>query len=86
MSRVNGQLVTCDRCGENVFRKWTGEKETDGGFTRWDTFKDLPEGWSVVRNMGDLCPDCSAEWNKLETEFMSKKVEFMRGDGEKCNT
>ncbi len=85
MSRVNGQLVTCDRCGENVFVKCTGEKETDGGFTRWNTFESLPIGWGLHGGK-NLCPDCFRAWNKIETEFMNKELEFMKGAGGKCNT
>ena len=78
MSRINGQLVICDRCKTEIFRKCTGEEERDGGFTRWNTFENLPTGWG--NHKGDLCPDCYREWNKIETEFYNKEISFMRGD------
>lgn len=86
MSREKGQLVTCDRCGQTVFLKSIGEGETDGGYTRWNKFESFPTGWSVKSDLGDLCPDCSREWNRIETDFMNKKLEFMKGDGGECNT
>ena len=86
MSRVNGQLVTCDRCGQTVFLKTIGEGELDGGYTRWNKFDPFPTGWSVKSGLGDLCPDCSREWNRIETDFMNKKLEFMKQEtgGEEC--
>lgn len=77
MAKINGQLVICDRCKAEVFRKCTGEGERDGGYTRWSIFEDLPNGWG--NHNGDLCPDCYREWNRLETEFKNKEIEFMIG-------
>lgn len=74
MSRANGQLVTCERCGKTTFRK-----DTNLGF-----FEKLPEGWINPPTIGDLCPDCSLEWERLEEEFENKKKEFM--EAIKCNT
>lgn len=84
MSKVNGQLVTCDRCGKTIFRECIGEGETDGGFTRWNKFTDLPKDWTKPYNIGDLCPDCSLEWELLEQEFMSRRKDFM--EAKVCNT
>ncbi len=72
MSQVNGQLTTCARCGAQVFRKCTGEGETDGGFTRWNKFEPYPEGWDIVsvpREMAPydnvrVCPACHEAWNR----------------------
>ena len=85
MSKVCGRLVTCDRCGESIFRKCTEEKELDGGFTRWNTFEPLPNGWGM-HNGKDLCPECFAMWKTIENEFMNAERDFMKGDGGKCNT
>ena len=78
MSRVNGQLVTCGRCGTQIFVKHIGDGETDGGFTRWNKFEPLPKGWGYHK-CSDLCPDCYNQWNKLETEFMNKEINFFKG-------
>lgn len=70
MSRVNGQLVTCNRCGKTIFLKCTGEGVEDGGFTRWNSFEAFPEGWYKISNFGDLCPDCFIEYEKFKKEFL----------------
>ncbi len=66
MSRVNGQLITCDRCGEQGFARCIGEGERDGGYTRWNKFEH-PEGWSV--NGGDLCPTCTRKYEEMLKGF-----------------
>lgn len=68
MSRVNGQMRTCDRCGKQVFSKTIGDGERDGGYTRWNKF-EVPEGWSVDR--GDLCPECTQKLKELMGDFWS---------------
>lgn len=78
--RANGQLRTCDRCGEAVFFKTTGEKEMDGGFTRWNTFEKA-EGWSVEIGIGDLCPACTIELEVLKEKFKQQKTRQMEQEG-----
>lgn len=84
MASVNGQLVTCDRCGASIFLKCTGEGERDGGFTRWNKFEPPPEGWSIVsvpskdRATGNqqhirVCPPCHRLW------FITLNEHFLRG-------
>lgn len=70
--RTCGQLRTCDRCGSYVFLKCIGEGETDGGYTRWSKFEEA-EGWSKERDIGDLCPSCTAELEAMKAEFEQKK-------------
>ena len=79
MAKINGQIVSCDRCGASVFRRCTGEGEADGGFTRWNDFEGLPDGWDLVaipRNRNapsgnaynsylHVCPACHAMWDKV---------------------
>lgn len=77
MAREKGLLVHCDRCGETVFLKITGNGEADGGWTRWDKFEPYPEGWSdhwITGKAGTstLCPACSAEYEGIAAEFMRK--------------
>lgn len=58
MAEVNGQLVTCDRCGTQIFRKVIGEGELDGGYTRWNKFEPCPEGWELSKiPKNDSCKD-----------------------------
>ena len=75
MSEVNGKLVTCDRCGTNVFLKYTGEKYGDGGFTRRDVYEEIPNGWEHHVEVGMLCPACNTEWNNIVASFKSYVVE-----------
>lgn len=78
MSKVNGRLVTCDRCGAEVFIKLIDSKELDGGFSRVSKFEALPEGWKWYSALdADLCPTCSEEWLELEADFMNKKAHFL---------
>ena len=69
MSEVNGKLVSCDRCGDTVFLKCIGEKELDGGYTRYNTFEAMPTGWEYHVEVGRLCPTCNEEWNNLVATF-----------------
>ena len=80
MSRVNGCLVACDRCGESVFLKTIGDGEADGGFTRWNKFESLPKGWGSDYSVGTLCPTCNQKWKSLKEDFLKAQNEFMRGD------
>lgn len=72
--QIKGRLTVCDRCGAKVFSKCTGEGVTDGGYTRWNKFEDLPKGWNDYNfGKGHLCPDCSKEFQKLKSEFFKKE-------------
>lgn len=72
MAGINGKLVSCDRCEKTVFVRCTGEGEADGGFTRWNTFEPLPDGWEYHSVVGQLCPECNKEYTSLIENF--KKV------------
>lgn len=68
----NGRLTTCDRCGAQVFSRATGEGELDGGFTRWNKFEALPQGWGFRgKKCLMLCPVCGGEWDKMEEAFFT---------------
>ena len=69
MAQVKGRLSICDRCGKTIFSKVTGEGETDGGYTRWNKFEELPEGWKNYYEVGLLCPDCNAIYHKIIAAF-----------------
>lgn len=71
MSEMNGKLVICDRCGATTFRRANGEGELDGGFTRWNKFEPIEEGWKYARELEKtLCPKCYAEYEALFVGFM----------------
>lgn len=72
MGRTNGQMRTCDRCGATVFLKCTGEGDRDGGYTRWNCFEDPPKGWNILTSIGDICPECWAEYSAMFEEFKTK--------------
>lgn len=87
MAEVNGKLVTCDRCGKQIFLQTIGDGETDGGFTRWNKFENYPDGWDVIGIPKDIeckysryfrvCPDCRELWGSLTREFFLKAEGFM---------
>lgn len=68
MSSCNGRLLTCNRCGKTTFLKHIGTGETDGGWTHWDKFEPAA-GWDMISGLGDVCPDCKAEYNKVFEEY-----------------
>jgi hypothetical protein len=70
MAEKKGKLVSCDRCGEEVFLKCTGESATDGGYTRWNKFEDLPHGWDWHSDTGRLCPACNKMYIEMLEHFM----------------
>lgn len=80
MAKVNGRLITCDRCGKTIFVKAVSDREMDGGFTRWTEFEKA-EGWTHESFIGDLCPECSQEYDCLKEEFKYKQKRFAEG----CN-
>lgn len=59
MSEAKGKLVTCDRCGKTTFRKYIGQGDADGGYTKWDKFEPLPETWLWTTEVGILCDECA---------------------------
>lgn len=65
MSEVEGKILTCDVCGESVFLECTGHREADGGYTRYRTYEEHPEGWNGTKayGIGTTCPSCSARIN-----------------------
>ena len=83
MSVTIGKMMTCDRCKKTTFVKAIKEREMDGGYTRWTEFEKA-EGWTHESFIGDLCPECSHEYDCLKEEFECKKNEFknMRKDAE----
>ena len=85
MSEIKGLLVVCDRCGAQTFRKCTGEGEADGGYTRWNKFEPIAEGWEflqVWKNKNHrLCPSCAKEWFKAMEAFNFKRGEKEKQEG-----
>lgn len=66
MSEMKGTLITCDICKEKVFLKFLEQKETDGGYTQYSVYEDLPEDWCTSFrdifgkdfSIRHLCPEC----------------------------
>lgn len=98
MAEIKGKIVTCDRCGKNIFLKCTGEGEADGGFTRWNKFEPMPAGWDEVAVPKDAptksgnayngyilaCPTCKALWRETIYEhFLNGTKYYKPGSGEK---
>lgn len=66
MSRAEGRLIICDRCGATVFCK----RLSDGNDPA--CFEKRPAGWTIPTSFKDLCPQCSAEFNELVSSFLNK--------------
>ena len=71
--KTNGRKITCDLCGAEIFVKTTGERELDGGYTRYNLF-EAAEGWNNTLEFGDICPECSIEYEKVQQEFKERMV------------
>lgn len=71
MSRANGRMLTCNRCGEWIFLKCTGEGEADGGYTRWNNFEPAPR-WGYIDKVGDVCPRCMEDYADMLECFKRK--------------
>lgn len=69
MSRRDGRIYTCDRCGEQVFLRLIGKETLDGGFTSYNQFEKLPDGWTF-ESRWDLCPECSRQYQQAIDQFM----------------
>lgn len=77
MSYTNGRLYMCDRCKKLHFCACIGEGERDGGFTRWNKFEPLPEGWRSPLDTGLLCPECVKQYQQMLDEFLKKTEKSM---------
>lgn len=75
MSRLQGELRVCDRCGRTEFFKLIGRKDLDGGFTSVNQF-EAANDWTHEYVVGDLCPECSAAWEKIRQDFIKKAAEL----------
>ena len=76
MAEEKGVLVTCDRkgCVAQTFRKYIGKGEADGGYTTWDKFEPIAEGWDWNRETGTLCPSCNNEYKDALEAFKKRKL------------
>ena len=72
MSKVKGELLTCDRCGETIFLKYLEKGYADGGYTTWDKYENA-EGWGYEVHY-NLCPKCMEEYKEMINDFFGKKV------------
>lgn len=74
MTAIEGKMLTCDVCGKSIFLKFVGEKETDGGYTKWREYENA-EGWSSVYvgkiGLGNVCPKCFELIEKSLTEIIN---------------
>ena len=66
---VKGMLETCARCDKTIFLKHIETCSSDGGYSKWDKFEQLPEEWSHHTGFGCLCPDCTSLLKKTLIEF-----------------
>lgn len=69
---TKGKMVSCHRCGTNLFLKYIGKGDADGGYTTWDRYEDPPEDWLYETEFGYLCPECANVFKTFMTEFIGK--------------
>lgn len=79
--KTDGRLVVCDypNCTEQVMLRKVGVGEIDGGYTKFDKFEPMPEGWGY-KDGKDLCPDhhqyyvdmIADFWNPIEPAHAAK--------------
>lgn len=72
MSERIGKIITCDRCGKQVFLNYIRTEAFGGGYSKIDYFEKRPEGWELGWRVGMLCPECFAEYEKLVETFMQE--------------
>lgn len=87
MSAKKGLLTTCDRCGAETFREYIGQGDADGGYTKWDKFKPLPDNWMYASEVGTLCPRCAGLFRVFIHKLMDEKKiapawSLREGDGD----
>lgn len=74
MAEKKGLLVSCDRCGATTFREYIGKGDADGGYTTWDKFESIEEGWEFCqvdfRKNIRLCPTCAQRWKHHVDMFL----------------
>lgn len=71
MSKIRGELATCDRCGSTHFCRELDDTLLDGGFTTIKNYEPLPEGWCKHNfdDIGLLCPSCEEDYRKTLSGF-----------------
>lgn len=80
MSRKEGKLIVCERCGKQIFLEKLGEKALDGGYTTVEKYAEKPKGWELVTKPGgngymDVCPGCWEDYLILLGGFWGYKKE-----------
>lgn len=75
LMEIIGKKIICDRCGEETFVKKIDTKETDGGYTKYDVYEELPKGWKSRMEPGYMlmCPSCNQEFDNLLKDFMKEE-------------
>lgn len=75
MSAIEGKMLTCDVCGKSIFLKFVGEREADGGYTKWREYENA-DGWSSIHvgkiSLGNVCPKCFERIEKSLTEIIGE--------------
>jgi len=78
---INGRMIYCERCNKQLFLKCIGEGESDGGYTRWNKFEDVPKGWGAVYDTNHegkyICDECrkkfDEKYKQLWNEFWNNE-------------
>lgn len=76
MTAIEGKMLTCDVCGKSLFLKFVGEREADGGYTKWREYENA-DGWTMNVHVGEIwlknvCPECGELLQKSLTEIINE--------------
>ena len=71
MSRKEGKLVMCDRCGDIVFLEGYIDPKTPGYNME---YKPIPEDWGLISGK-DFCPHCYNKYQDMMVEFFGMLLE-----------
>lgn len=76
MSEILGKTIICDRCGKTHFLQYKKTDSFDGGYTKIDSFEQMPEGWKLHYDLiGLLCDECDKEYSDFLNKFLNKSID-----------
>lgn len=75
MTAIEGKMLTCDVCGKSIFLRFIGEREADGGYTKWREYENA-DGWTSIHvgeiSLGNVCPKCGELLQNAMTEIINE--------------
>lgn len=74
MSENLGKMITCKKCGTNLFLKYLGKQDMYGGYESYSKFEEVPKGWWTTVGLGYLCPKCAHEFLSIVRDFFGDDI------------